>query len=178
MHSIHRAAAGSLSSQLLHMIGFLSCARTAATSIMVVTTKFGGKAPTPRSVSGTSVLQAGQLSELDLGTTRFSKHLLQNVWRHGKRRGLLNISWHKGQNKFTELSKSGLFVIIGFVSISSRTDAILCSNSASFRVVVILHMVGSSFISPVFPGSGFASGGPFAFKCRPFWSSILKMASL
>ena len=49
MHSMHRAAAGSLSSQLLHMIGFLSWARTAATSIMVVTTKFGGKAPTPRS---------------------------------------------------------------------------------------------------------------------------------
>lgn len=46
---MHLAAAVSFSSQLLHSMGFLSCARTAATSIMVVTTKFGGKAPTPRS---------------------------------------------------------------------------------------------------------------------------------
>lgn len=77
----------------------------------------------------TSVLQAGQLSELDRGTTRFSKHLLQNVCRQGKRRGLLNISWHKGQNKFTELpvENTGLSIIIGFMSMSSRTDAILCS---------------------------------------------------
>jgi len=176
IHSIHRAAAGSLSSQLLHMMGFLSCARTAATSIIVVTTKFGGKAPTPRSVSGTSVLHAGQLSALDLGTTRFSKHLLQNVCRQGNSRGFTNISWHKGQKRLTELpvEKTGLS-IIGFMSISSRTEAILCSNSASFRVVVIRHMFdGSSLKLWVSAGSCLPSSKSYNSQ-NINWVSFLRL---
>lgn len=89
-------------------------------------------------MSGTSVLHAGQLSALDLGTTRFSKHLLQNVCRQGNSRGFTNISWHKGQKRLTELpvEKTGLS-IIGFMSISSRTEAILCSwkyKTACFNI--------------------------------------------
>lgn len=108
-----------------------------------------------RTVRGTSVRQAGQLRELDLGTTRFSRHLLQNVCRHGNNRGFTNISWHKGQNRLTELpvENTGLS-IIGLISKSSRTDAILCSwkYKQPYQFVAILaHRPGGRYSTVLMP---------------------------